>query len=135
MKFTDAQLAFLMTKMTIDDAFIAEAAAFKAKRKPRTKVEKVVVKVEICTKVKKNGQPCTYKVKTNGMCGKHAPKSVASVLSDEVVSEASSDASIDDLVASALSNEVVSEASSDASIDDLAESLSQTAIAEAMEVL
>jgi hypothetical protein len=112
MKFTDAQLAFLMTKMTIDDDFITEAAAFKAKRKLRTKTEKVVVKSEICTKTKKNGQPCTYKVKIDGLCGKHASKSVASALSDEVVSETSSDVS---------------------SINDLAESLSQTAIAEAME--
>ncbi len=112
MKFTAAQLAFLMTKMDINDDFITEAAAFKVKRKPKTNVEKVVDETVKCSKVKKNGQCCTYKAKTNGLCGKHAPKYVVSALSDEVVSDTSSDIS---------------------SIDDLASSLSQTAISEAME--
>jgi hypothetical protein len=42
MKFTESQLAFLSTKIIVDESFISEAAVFKVKRKPRTVVISVI---------------------------------------------------------------------------------------------
>lgn len=78
MKFTETQLAFLMTKITVDESFISEASVFKVKRKPRTvKVQENVVK---CSKVKKNGECCVYNAKVDGLCGKHSPKTSSEVV-------------------------------------------------------
>jgi hypothetical protein len=78
MKFSAAQLEFLMTKMTIDDSFIEEAKTFVSSTvKPKT--EKVC-----CSAMKKDGNQCKNTAKNGDFCGRHSPKVV---LSDEVVED------------------------------------------------
>jgi hypothetical protein len=80
-----------MTKMEITDDFIAEASEFKVKRVYPKKGKVAVENGENvkCSKIKKNGECCVYKAKVGGFCGKHAPKSVVSALSDEFVGNSS----------------------------------------------
>jgi hypothetical protein len=75
MKFSAAQLEFLMTKMTIDDSFVEEAKTFNVK--PKT--EKIC-----CSAMKKDGNQCKNTAIVGGMCRRHSPKVV---LSDEVVED------------------------------------------------
>lgn len=58
MKFTDIQIEFLLTKMSIND--IEEFNSF-VSCKP----------IITCSALKKNGSPCKIKVKQNGMCTIH----------------------------------------------------------------
>ena len=69
MKFTASQLEFLMTKLTVSDDFITEAALFKPTRKPI--VRKVYPLEECCNVLKKDGNPCSRQGKFDGKCGSH----------------------------------------------------------------
>lgn len=75
MKFSAAQLEFLMTKMSIDDSFIEEAKTFVSST-AKTKI--------YCSAMKKDGNPCKNTTKSGNFCGRHSPKVV---LSDEVVDD------------------------------------------------
>jgi hypothetical protein len=71
MKFSAAQLEFLMQKLTVDDSFIQEAADFVPQRRVRAKpgVDKV-----LCSGEKKDGSPCKFAALSGGVCKRHTPK-------------------------------------------------------------
>lgn len=89
MKFTVSQIEFLMTKMEITDVsiFEEEARVFVPTKRVRVKkpvsdgedapvsrVRKPVAIEDQCNKLKKDGNPCLNKAKSDGLCGRHCPK-------------------------------------------------------------
>jgi len=89
MKFSAAQLEFLMTKLSTADieeiqleflmstADIEEALVFKP-------AKKVVALEDKCFKIKKDGSQCSRAAKVNGLCSAHDTTRVKVVVSDEV---------------------------------------------------
>lgn len=70
MKFTTEQIEFLLTKMKMED--IEEAESFVPEKK------------HVCSKLKKNGEPCKNKSVKDGVCRAHSGEIfVKKPLSDE----------------------------------------------------
>jgi hypothetical protein len=93
MKFSVSQIQFLMTKMTISDvdAFNVEASQFVPVKPKKTRVVKPVSPGDLCVALKKDGNACCNKKKVGDLCGRHAPKTLESSVSEELVGDSGSE--------------------------------------------